>query len=278
MQIKLFDFQQEAVKRALSSFYQLLCVRVGGGKTLIAMFYTRLLFKKNLIDKVIFACTVSAAVAVHGEFLEKLGADVPTITDELEFLDFLRGKRKVCIIKHSMFEKLGYDQDIINQIRDICEQKNLRTALVIDEAHKLSNDKSIAHTAYMNIKFMFERVLLMTATPYSSCLSQLYGVVHLINPKLWKSKAEFTHKYIEEMIILQGGKVRRKEKIAYKNLKDLRKMIEPFTFFYYPKIQLNFFDHKVRLKDYSEYDEICKGVLTAKELERVEKGEAANGK
>lgn len=278
MQIKLFDFQQEAVKRALNSYYQLLCVRVGGGKTLIAMFYTRLLFKKNLIDKVIFACTVSAAVAVHGEFLEKLGADVPTITDERDFLNFLRGNKKVCIIKHSMFEKLGYDQNIINEIRDICETKNLRTALIIDEAHKLSNDKSIAHTAYMNIKFMFQRVLLMTATPYSSCLSQLYGVVHLINPRLWKSKAEFIRDHLDQQIIMQGGKVRRKETLAYKNLKMLRKKIEPFTFFYYPKINLTFFDHKVRLKDYTEYDEICKGVLTEKELERVEKGEAANGK
>ena len=64
MGIKLFEFQQEAVKRALNSLNYLLCVRVGGGKTLIAMVYAKLLRKKNLADKVAFACTVSAAVAV----------------------------------------------------------------------------------------------------------------------------------------------------------------------------------------------------------------------
>ena len=45
--------------------------------------------------------------------------------------------------------------------------------------------------------------------------------------------------------------------------------MEPFTFFYYPKIKLNFFQHNVVLKDYTKYDEICRGVLTEKELERL---------
>ena len=71
MGIKLFEFQQEAVKRALNSLNYLLCVRVGGGKTLIAMFYAKLLRKKKLADKIAFACTVSAAVAVAGEFKDK---------------------------------------------------------------------------------------------------------------------------------------------------------------------------------------------------------------
>ena len=70
-----------------------------------------------------------------------------------------------------------------------------------------------------------------------------------------------------------NGKVARKEKVAYRNLLDLRKKIEPFTFFYYPKIKLNFIQHNVVLKDYSEYDEICKGVLTAKELDKLNEKE-----
>ena len=278
MKIKLFDFQKEAVTKALKSFYQLICVRVGGGKTLIAMFYAKILLQKGLSDKVIFACTVSAAAAVHAEFEEKLGIDVPVYTEEDEVMRFLKNPNlKIAIIKHSMFEKLGYNQTIINEIRAILTKNNLNVALVIDEAHKLSNDKGIAHTAYMNIKFMFNRIMIMTATPYSSCLTQLYGVIHLINPRCWKSKSEFSNKFIEEQVIMQGGRVRRKEIIAYKNLGELRKTIAPFTFFYYPKIKLNFIDHKVVLPDYKEYDEICKGVLTVKELERVEAGEAKKG-
>ena len=35
MGFSLFDFQREAVKKAMSLYRMLLCVRVGGGKTLI---------------------------------------------------------------------------------------------------------------------------------------------------------------------------------------------------------------------------------------------------
>lgn len=273
MAFKLFDFQQKAVLAALQKQFFLLCVRVGGGKTLISMFYASMLLKKHMANKVIFACTVSAAVAVRGEFKEKLGIEVPQYDTEQGFLDFLEGSGKVCVIKHSLFEKLGYNQAIIDEIHRIMDTKEIHVTLVIDEAHKMNNDKGLAHTAFMNIKFLFERIMLMTATPYSSCLSQLYGVIHLIYPKLWKSKAEFTRRHIQEDIVMMNGKVKRKEKVAYMNLKELREKISPFTFFYYPKIKLNFFYHTVRLKDYTEYDEICKGVMTPNELERVEKGE-----
>lgn len=271
--VKLFDFQQEAVKRALNAINYLLCIRVGGGKTLIAMVYAKLLRKKNLADKIAFACTVSAAVAVAGEFRDKLNKEVPQITTVDEYLEWLENDEPVCIFKHSFFEKIGYNQDAIDSIYDILNRNKKRVALVIDEAHKLSNDKSIAHTAFMNVRFSFERVLLLTATPWASGLEQLYGTIHLIQPKLWKSKAAFIRDHIVQEVIRVNGKVRRVETIAYQNLQMLRKKIEPFTFFYYPKIPLNFYYHKVTLPDYSEYDEICKGVLTEKELERLTKGD-----
>ena len=273
MAIKLFDFQKEAVKKAMSLRNMLLCVRVGGGKTMIAMVYAKNLLKKNLTDKVIFACTVSAAVAVRGEFKEKGGVDLPQYEKVDDLLDWINSDKKICVIKHSMFEKLGYDQNVINELRHIWEEKELRVTLIVDEAHKIGNDTSIANSALMNIKFFFDRMLLMTATPYQSCVSQMYGLISLINPTLWKNRTQFRRMYIEEKTIMVNGKVARKEKVAYRNLLDLRKKIEPFTFFYYPKIKLNFIQHNVVLKDYSDYDEICKGVLTAKELDKLNEKE-----
>lgn len=273
MGIKLFEFQQEAVKRALNSLNYLLCVRVGGGKTLIAMVYAKLLRKKNLADKVAFACTVSAAVAVAGEFKEKLGIVVPQITTVEQYFEWLNNDEPVCIFKHSFFEKLGYDQGVIDDLDDFISRGGKRVVLVIDEAHKISNEKGIAQTAFQNIRFSFERVLAMTATPWQSGLEQLYGTIRLVNPKVWKSRAAFTRDHIVQEVIRVNGKVRRVETIAYQNLKMLREKIAPFTFFYYPKIPLNFIYHNVKLPDYTEYDEICKGVLTEKELERLTKGE-----
>jgi len=273
MGIKLFDFQQEAVKRALNSLNYLLCVRVGGGKTLIAMVYAKLLRKKGLADKIAFACTVSAAVAVAGEFKEKIGLEVPQITTVDQYFEWLNNDEPVCIFKHSFFEKLGYNQGVIDDLDDFTEHSGKKVVLVIDEAHKLSNEKGIAQTAFQNIRFSFSRVLAMTATPWQSGLEQLYGTIRLVNPKLWKSRAAFTRDHIVQEVIRVNGKVRRVETVAYQNLKMLRDKIAPFTYFYYPKIPLNFIYHTVRLPDYKEYDEICKGVLTEKELERLTKGD-----
>ena len=273
MGIKLFEFQQEAVKRALNSLNYLLCVRVGGGKTLIAMFYARLLRKKKLADKIAFACTVSAAVAVAGEFKDKIGLDVPQITTVDQYFNWLNNDEPVCIFKHSFFEKLGYDQGVIDDLDDFVEHSGKKVALVIDEAHKISNEKGIAHTAFQNIRFSFCRIIAMTATPWQSGLSQLFGTIRLVSPNCWKSRAAFTRDHIVQEVVRVNGKVRRVETVAYKNLKKLREKIAPFTFFYYPKIPLNFIYHNVRLPDYTEYDEICKGILTEKELERLTKGE-----
>ena len=273
MGIKLFEFQQEAVKRALNSLNYLLCVRVGGGKTLIAMFYAKLLRKKKLADKIAFACTVSAAVAVAGEFKDKIGLDVPQITTVDQYFNWLNNDEPVCIFKHSFFEKLGYDQGVIDDLDDFVEHSGKKVALVIDEAHKISNEKGIAHTAFQNIRFSFCRIIAMTATPWQSGLSQLFGTIRLVSPNCWKSRAAFTRDHIVQEVVRVNGKVRRVETVAYKNLKKLKKKIAPFTFFYYPKIPLNFIYHNVRLPDYTEYDEICKGVLTEKELERLTKGE-----
>ena len=273
MGIKLFEFQQEAVKRALNSLNYLLCVRVGGGKTLIAMFYAKLLRKKKLADKIAFACTVSAAVAVAGEFKDKIGLDVPQITTVDQYFNWLNNDEPVCIFKHSFFEKLGYDQGVIDDLDDFVEHSGKKVALVIDEAHKISNEKGVAHTAFQNIRFSFCRIIAMTATPWQSGLSQLFGTIRLVSPNCWKSRAAFTRDHIVQEVIRVNGKVRRVETVAYQNLKKLREKIAPFTFFYYPKIPLNFIYHNVRLPDYTEYDEICKGILTEKELERLTKGE-----
>ena len=237
----------------------LLCVRVGGGKTLISIFYIKNLFKRKMIDKVVFACTVSAAVAGRGEFEEKFGIDLPQYEKVEDFLNWLRGPEKVCVIKHSMFEKLGYDQAVINEIREICEQPNKRCAIVIDEVHKLGNPQSIAHTAFMNIKFMFERILVMTATPFNSGLLTTYGIISLVNPTLWKNVTAFKKMFITEQTILVNGKVARKEIVEYKNLNVYieAKGIENDVFYIKKKLFIKYLDDLfIKTGEYSIYFEV----------------------
>ena len=274
MKIVLRDYQQEAVNFAKKVKKCLFCMRVGSGKTICAMFALRSFFKDKLIDKAVIACTKSSVPVFVEDFKEKAGIDVPVIEDEVKFAEFFKGKEKVCIIKHSMFEKAGNDLITIKKLEKIYDS-GLKVALVIDEAHKMQNPEGVQHDAYMHIEEMFDRVILMTATPYSSCLSQFYGLIHLIYPDLWKSKRQFYDRYIEEIIIKDPRTHRpvRKEKVAYRNLKEFRSKIEPFTYFYYPAIPLVHMSHTCKLSEehYKSYLEKCWGIMDEKSLEKLEK-------
>ena len=190
MKIKLRDYQQEAVNFAKRVERCLFCMRVGSGKTICAMFALRSFFKNKLIDKAVVACTKSSVPVFVEDFKEKANLDVRVIEDENEFVEFFKGKEKVCIIKHGMFKKAGNDIMTIKRLEKIYD-KGTKVALVIDEAHKMQNPEGIEHDAFLHIEEMFSRIILMTATPYSSCLSQFYGLIHLINQYVWKSKREF---------------------------------------------------------------------------------------
>ena len=277
--ITLRKYQAKAVEFALNVKRCLFCMRVGSGKTICAMFALRAFFKRKLIDKAVVACTKSSVPVFVEDFKEKAGLDVPVIEDAEDFVNFFKNKKdKVCIIKHSMFEKAGNDIITIKKLEKIYDS-GLKVALVIDEAHKMQNPEGVQHDAYFHIEEMFDRVILMTATPYSSCLSQFYGLIHLIYPKLWKSKRQFFDNYIEEIAIKdpRTHRIVRKEKVKYKNLKEFREKIEPFTYFYYPPIPLQHIEHKCKLSEehMNSYLEKCWGIMRDEDLEKLEK---KNGK
>lgn len=272
--ITLRDYQQEAVKFALNVKRCLFCMRVGSGKTICAMFSLRAFFKRKLIDKAVVACTKSSVPVFVEDFKEKAGMEVPVIEDAEDFVNFFKGKEKVCIVKHSMFEKAGNDLITIKKLEKIYDS-GCKVALVIDEAHKMQNPEGVQHDAYFHIEEMFDRVILMTATPYSSCLSQFYGLIHLIYPKLWRSKRQFFDNYIDEIAIKdpRTHRIVRKEKVRYKNLKEFRAKVEPFTYFYYPPIPLVHISHEARLsrEHYEEYLRLCWGIMREEDMEKIDK-------
>lgn len=271
--IKLKDYQEKAVEFALNNEHSLYCMRVGCGKTICALFSARALIKRKEINKVIIACTATATNVFERDLKEKAGVEVKLITKPEEFFEFLNNNEKICLIKHSMFENLGNDQIYITQLKAWKKSTNTKVGLIIDEAHKLQNPEGVGHEAYFRMRFIFDRILLYTATPYSSCLSQFYGLIHLIYPNVWKSKTDFFNKYIDEILIRdpRTGRVARKEKVAYKNLKEFRERITPFTYFYYPPIPLVHIEHTTILEDYTEYNKLCWGVLTDEDIEKIKK-------
>jgi superfamily II DNA or RNA helicase len=267
---ELKDYQKEAVKKAVMIPYNLICIQTGKGKSAVGTFYSRILFKNNLVDKVIFCSTKTGVGSFKKAFTKRLGVEVNQYDDPTEVMNFLINDEKICIIKHSMLEKLGLDDTFLSAIKEVMTHHYQRIAIVLDEAHKLSNEEGVGHFAFMNLRFMFERISLHTATPYSSCLSQIYGLIDLIYPGMYyANKRDFFAQHIEERVIRDPKtyKVLRKEKVMYHHLKELRETLEKFTYFYYPPIDLHFKTYHTRLKDYTEYDALCMGVLSREDLE-----------
>ncbi len=273
--IVLKDYQQEAVKKALKIKKCLWLIQTGAGKTLPSIFLGKLLFKKKEIDKMVIAVTPSAVISYINTFermlkfpiryIENLEKDEDRTRVEKnvqEFKNWLESDEKIVLIKHSLLEELGTDTRHIDYMEKSLKKNYKKILLVLDEAHELNNTDSLGHKMFKHIDFMWDRILLMTATPWSSSIVQLYGLVCLIYPKLWKSKSAFKVLHvIEEVVLDWKGKFSRVDEVAYTNIKLLRETISPLTYFYYPKRDIEFHLHYVPLKDYTEYDKICSGKI-----------------
>lgn len=268
MAIVLKQYQKEAVEMAVKEDYNMICIQAGRGKSLVGAFYARVLFKHNLVDKIIYASTKTGVGSIKKAFTKRCGVPINQYDDPSDVMNFLISDEKVCVVKHSMFEKLGLDETYRTSLRTLMTHHYQRIALVIDEAHKISNTEGVGFFAFQNLRFMFERISVHTATPYSSCLSQIYGLIEMVRPGLYKSKSDFFKQHITERYIRdpKTDKILRKEKVCYHHLDVLRNNILPFTYFYYPPLDLHFKTYKTRLKDYTDYDDLCMGLISREEL------------
>ena len=264
--IELRDYQVDAIKKALQNKNTLWCMRTGSGKTISTLFLARILLNKKEIDKNVIACTLSSIGPFTRE-LKNLGVEVKLVESIEDFLEFLKGKERFVLIKHSFIEGLGKNKESIDLLESSLKKDFKKIMLVIDEAHKMSNPDSWASFGVDNTRKFWERIIIMTATPFSSKLDFLYGLVKLIYPKKWKNLKEFRSLYVKEETIKdwKTGKFLRTEDVEYINLRGLRKSLEEFTFFFYPPIILNYIEYKIELKpeNYLIYKDMCQSVLNS---------------
>ncbi len=261
--IVLRDYQQNAAKFAINIKKCLWFVSAGAGKTLSSVFTGRYLYKNKMIDKIVIVATPSATTPFIKD-AEKLGIKLSIIELVEDFKKAVEGDDKIILIKHSMIKDIGLDEENIQFFKKSLTKNYKKILLIIDEAHEMNNYDSIVHGAYQKIYFMWDRIIAMTATPWSSSLLQVLGMMCLVRPEkyykyLSSAIKEFKQKYIvEEEVKDWRGKFLRMDPVEYINISGLRKELESFTYFYFPKINLKFFEYTTELKDYKEYDSIIK--------------------
>jgi len=91
------------------------------------------------------------------------------------------------------------------------------SVLVVDEAHRLKNSKSLLYQELMGFDITFK--VLLTGTPVQNNLQELYSLLSFINPSIFK---------IEEMedFVQYFGNIISDEKLSFSD--ELQSLLKPF--------------------------------------------------
>eukprot|EP01117_Protostelium_nocturnum_P004545 TRINITY_DN1641_c0_g1_i3.p1 TRINITY_DN1641_c0_g1~~TRINITY_DN1641_c0_g1_i3.p1 ORF type:complete len:1025 (-),score=451.02 TRINITY_DN1641_c0_g1_i3:67-3141(-) len=88
--------------------------------------------------------------------------------------------------------------------------------LVVDEAHRLKNSKGSLYNALIS-EFKFKHKLFLTGTPVQNNLSELWALLHFLNPSTFSD---------EEGFLIRFSDVNKKGKESLKN--ELHQVLKPF--------------------------------------------------
>lgn len=205
---KLFPYQVEGVAFLASNGRALLADDMGLGKTLQAITAAFWLHRHANLQKVLIICPASLKSQWAREIEKFTGMESQVIQGNPE-------KRRQQYRNNKLFVIINYETTIPD-----LETINTVVApdlIVIDEAQRLKNwrTKIASSVKLISSKYVF----VLTGTPLENKLEELYSVMQIVDPAylgpLWRFMADFH-------ITDENGKV-----LAYRNLSELRKTIEP---------------------------------------------------
>ena len=208
MHIKLYDYQEENVRRLVDGRRMLLCDEPGLGKTLqILTTIDRLKSRKTLI----VAPKIATGVFQYEckkwyNWNSIVYAGTPKQRAKLRD-DFNSGACNILITNYALLDevKMYYPQ---------------WTTIICDEVHLggLLNKKT---QKFKTLKSMIcENLFLMTATPIRSNPADMWALLHLLYPKVYNSYWSWVHRYCTVVDTMFGKEIqpRPKNPIKFKEM------------------------------------------------------------
>lgn len=109
---------------------------------------------------------------------------------------------------------MGYET-LRNDIEEILKSRQVE-ALVLDEAHRLRNVKSLQAKACFKLGKKAQHRIAMSGTPAYNKADNLYGILHFLYPDLFTSYWQFVGYYfhLEEKVIYPGGMPKKLQEIG----------------------------------------------------------------
>lgn len=181
--LTLYPHQVKSIQKVLFEMHgrALLADEVGLGKTIEAGLILKEYLIRGLVKKALILVPSSLVLQWQRELSQKLF--IPAVAQKKEYM---WEKEAILIASLDTAKREPHRSIILQQKYDM---------LIIDEAHKLKNQKTVNYQFVKEVQKKF--CLLLTATPIQNELSELYNLITLLKPGHLGSSEEFKEKYSE---------------------------------------------------------------------------------
>lgn len=181
--ITLYPHQVKSIQKVLFEMHgrALLADEVGLGKTIEAGLILKEYLIRGLVKKALILVPSSLVLQWQRELSQKLL--IPAVAQKKKYM---WEKEAILIASLDTAKREPHRSIILQQKYDM---------LIIDEAHKLKNQKTVNYQFIKEVQKKF--CLLLTATPIQNELSELYNLITLLKPGHLGSSEEFKAKYSE---------------------------------------------------------------------------------
>lgn len=175
----------------------LLADEVGLGKTIEAGIILKELAVRGLAKRILILTPAALVDQWKGELESKFFEEFDT---PMEPDDWRTSKRAIASYNRAVLKK--HQEAILQHNWDL---------VILDEAHKIKNEKGAAYRMIAQVKRNF--ILLLTATPLQNDLRELYNLITLLRPGQLGTWTEFSKRYL-----VRGDRRRAKDPAALKEL------------------------------------------------------------
>ncbi len=205
-EVTLFDYQLATVKRVLQEMRgrALLADEVGLGKTIEACMVLMEYILRGLVKSALILCPPSLV----GQWREELERKFnwPFVTYEEEVFRKAEDPFSACpwlIASIDTLKRTEWSERVKESAYDL---------IIVDEAHHLKNDKTLAYRLVSTLPKKF--ILLLTATPVENRLDELFNLITLLSPGHLNTKSGFRRRFIES-----------KDPLTPKHPEELRRLL-----------------------------------------------------
>lgn len=110
---------------------------------------------------------------------------------------------------------MGYET-LRNDLDDLLKYRTQLDGMVLDEAHRVRNVKSLQAKACFKLGKQAKHRIAMSGTPAYGKAENLYGILHFLYPELFTSYWQFIGYYfrVEEKTLFVGGRPRKLQEIG----------------------------------------------------------------